>query len=81
MSFKFGEKVLLNVYLMKGFMRFGKKGKLNPRYISLFEVLDNMNPIAYSLALPPSLSGVHPIFYVSMTEKYRRDGDYILKWV
>ncbi|KAK4729793.1 hypothetical protein R3W88_022781 [Solanum pinnatisectum] len=80
MAFHTGEKVLLKVSLMKGVMRFGKKGKLSPRYIGLFEVLDYVGPVAYILALPPSLLGVHPVFHVSVLNIYHCDGDYIIKW-
>ncbi|WMV58208.1 hypothetical protein MTR67_051593 [Solanum verrucosum] len=65
---------------MKGVMRFIKKGKLSPRYIGPLEILDYVGLVAYRLALPPSLSGVHPVFQVSMLKKYHVDGDYIIKW-
>ncbi|TMX03423.1 hypothetical protein EJD97_016465 [Solanum chilense] len=55
-----GEQVLLKVSPMKGVMRFGKRGKLSPRYIGPFEVLKRLGEVAYELALPPGLSGVHP---------------------
>ncbi|XP_070036746.1 uncharacterized protein [Nicotiana tomentosiformis] len=55
---------------MKGMMRFGKKGKLSPRYTSSFHVLERVGEVAYRLALPPNLSGVHPLFHVSMLQKY-----------
>ncbi|TMW80708.1 hypothetical protein EJD97_016368, partial [Solanum chilense] len=55
-----GEQVLLKVSPMKGVMRFGKRGKLSPRYIGLFEVIKRVGEVAYELALPPGLSGVHP---------------------
>nr|XP_016442056.1 PREDICTED: uncharacterized protein LOC107767539 [Nicotiana tabacum] len=68
-----GEKVFLKVSYMKGVMRFGRKGKLSPRYIGLYEILDQIGSVAYKLALPPSLSMVHPVFHVSMLRRYVRD--------
>ncbi|WMV40876.1 hypothetical protein MTR67_034261 [Solanum verrucosum] len=61
-----GEQVLLKVSPMKGVTRFGKQGKLSPRYICSFEVLKSVGEITYELSLPPGLSGVHPIFHVCM---------------
>ncbi|WMV46931.1 hypothetical protein MTR67_040316 [Solanum verrucosum] len=78
-TFQTGEKVLLKVSPMKGVIRFGKKGKLSPRYIGPFEILDCVGPVAYRLALPPNLSGVHLVFHVSMLKRYHGDGDYIIK--
>ena len=63
---------------MKGVVRFGKRGKLSPRYIGPFEVLKRVGEVAYELALPPGLSGVHPVFHVSMFKRYR-DGNYIIR--
>ena len=65
---------------MKGVMRFGKRGKLSPRYICPFEVLKRVGEAAYELALPPGLSGVHPVFHVYMLKRYHRDGNYIIRW-
>ncbi|XP_070011280.1 uncharacterized protein [Nicotiana sylvestris] len=59
-SYMVGEKVLQKVSPMKGLMRFGKKGKLSPRFIGPFEVLHRIGEVAYELALLHSLSGVHP---------------------
>ena len=58
---------------MKGVMRFGKRGKLSPRYIAPFEVLKRVGEVAYELAFPPGLSGVHPVFHVSMLKRYHGD--------
>ena len=61
-------------------MHFGKRGKLSPRYIGPFEVLKRIGEVAYELALPPRLSGVHPVFHVSMLKRYHGDGNYIIRW-
>ena len=80
LEFMEGEQVLLKVSPMKGVMRFGKRGKLSPRYIGPFEVLKQVGEVAYELALPPGLSGVHPVFHVSMLKRYHGDGNYIIRW-
>ena len=54
-------------------MRFGqKKGKLSPRYIWPFEILERVGKVAYRLALPPRMSGVHNIFHISMLKEYHQ---------
>ncbi|XP_015161377.1 uncharacterized protein, partial [Solanum tuberosum] len=80
MTFQVGDQVLLKVSPMKGAIMFGKKGNLSPRYIGPFEVLEGVRPVDCMLALPPNLSGVHPVFDVSMLKKGHGDGDYIIKW-
>ena len=62
--------MFLKVSPIRGVMRFGKKGKLVPRYIRPFEILERVGMVAYRLALPPSLSQVHPMFYILMLRKY-----------
>ncbi|GAV92779.1 Chromo domain-containing protein [Cephalotus follicularis] len=61
-------------------MRFGKKGKLTPRFIGPFEILERVGPVAYRLALPPSLADVHNVFHVSMLRKYHPDPSHVLQW-
>ena len=78
LDFMEGEQVLLKVSPMKGVMRFGKRGYLSPRYIGPFEVLKRVGEVAYELALPRGLSGVHPVFHVSMLKRYHGDGNYII---
>ena len=64
----------------RGVIRFGKRGKLSPRYIGPFEVLERVGVVAYWLALPPSLSSVHDIFHVSMLRKYTPDPTHVVDW-
>ncbi|XP_059302274.1 uncharacterized protein LOC132054248 [Lycium ferocissimum] len=68
---------------MKGVMRFGKKGKLSSRYIgryiSPFEIRRRVGAVAYELALPQDLSGLHPVFHVSMLKRYHSDCSYIIR--
>ena len=73
-----GDQVFLRVSPMKGVMRFGKKGKLSPRYIGPFEILERIGAVAYRLALPPELSMVHPVFHVSMLRKYMPDPSHVI---
>jgi hypothetical protein len=61
--------VYLKVSPMKGVKRFGVKGKLSPRYIGPFPILEKYGTVAYKLELPPSLVGVHGIFHVSQLKK------------
>ncbi|XP_009800478.2 uncharacterized protein [Nicotiana sylvestris] len=77
-AYMVGEKVLLRVLPMKDVLRFVKKGKFSPRYIGPFEVLERIGQVSYKLALPPSLSGVPPVFYISMSQKYYGDLSHVL---
>ena len=80
LDFMVAEQVLLKVSPRKGVMRFGKRGKISQRYIGPFEVLKRVGELAYELTLPRGLSGVHPVFHVSMLKRYRGDGNYIIRW-
>ena len=59
-------------------IRFGTRGKLSPRYIGPFEILDRVGDVSYRLALPPSLDGVHNVFHVSQLRRYVKDDSHIL---
>ncbi len=65
-----GDKVFLKVSPWKRIMRFGRKGKLSPRFIGPYEVLERVSPLAYCLALPPELEKIHNVFHVSMLRRY-----------
>ena len=59
-------------------IRFRKKGKLSPRFIGPYEVLEKIIPVEYRLALPPKLAKLHDVFHVSMLRKYCSDESHIL---
>ncbi|GJW97564.1 putative reverse transcriptase domain-containing protein, partial [Tanacetum coccineum] len=69
MEFEFRDRVMLKVSPWKGVVRFGKQGKLNPRYVGPFRVLAKVGKIAYKLELPQELSRVHHTFHVSNLKK------------
>ncbi|KAL8113503.1 hypothetical protein AgCh_020723 [Apium graveolens] len=78
--FKEGDFVFLKLSPWKGIMRFGKKGKLSPRYIGPFEILRRVGEVAYDLALSPSLGHIHNIFHVSYLRKYIPDPSHIIDY-
>ena len=59
-------------------MRFGKKGKLSPRFIGPYEVIEKVGQVAYRLALPPELEKIHSVFHVSMQRRYRSDPSHVV---
>ncbi|GJU38510.1 putative reverse transcriptase domain-containing protein [Tanacetum coccineum] len=73
MEFQVGDKVMLKVSPWKGVMRFGKRGKLNPRYVGPFKVIERVGEVAYKLELPEELSRVHNTFHVSNLKKCHAD--------
>ena len=75
-----GDHVFLKVMPKRGVVRFGKQGKLSSRFIGPFEVLERLGAVAYRLALPPSLSGVHEVFHVSMLRKYTPEPAHVVDW-
>ena len=75
-----GDHVFLKVMPKRGVVRFGKRGKLAPRYIGPFEILEMVGIIAYQLVLPHSLSGIHEVFHVSMLRKYTPDLAHVVDW-
>ena len=64
----------------RGVVKFGKHGKLSPRFIGPFEILESVGTVAYRLAFPPSMSGVHEVFHVSMLQRYTPDPTHVVDW-
>ena len=79
LKFEMGDQVFLRVSPWKGILRFGKRGKLSPRYIGPYEVVDKVGEVAYRLRLPLELANIHDVFHVSMLRKYIADPSHILK--
>ena len=78
LEFQVGDKVLLKVSPWKGVIRFGKRGKLNPRYVGPFAILERIGPVAYRLDLPAELGSVHNVFHVSNLKKCLADESLIV---
>ena len=72
LEFEIGSWAYLRVSPMKGVHRFGVKGKLAPRYIGPFQILQQCGPVAYQLKLPPHPSSTHDVFHISQLKKCLR---------
>ena len=72
--------MFLIVSPLRGVKRFGVRGKLRPRFVGPFEILERVGEVAYKLAMPRALSGVHNIFHVSMLWKYVSDSTHVLSY-
>ncbi|GJV11296.1 putative reverse transcriptase domain-containing protein, partial [Tanacetum coccineum] len=73
LEFSVGDYVLLKVSPWKGVVRFRKKGKLAPRFVGPFEIIEKIGHVAYQLDLPEELNGVHDTFHVSNLKKCLAD--------
>nr|CAD1838530.1 unnamed protein product [Ananas comosus var. bracteatus] len=78
LEFAVGNCVFLKVSPMRGVKRFGVRGKLSPRYIGPFEVLERVVAVAYRLTLPPKLADVRNVFHVSNLRKYVHDPEHVM---
>lgn len=66
--------------LWKSPIHYGKGSKLAPQFVGPFEILERIGPVAYHLALPPSLSRIHDVFHVSVLRRYILDVTHVLDW-
>ena len=80
LEFDVGDHIFLKVMPKRGVVTFSKRGKLLPRFIGPFEMLERIGIVAYRLALPPSMSGVHEVFHVSILQKYTLDPAHVVDW-
>ncbi|GKB11094.1 putative reverse transcriptase domain-containing protein [Tanacetum coccineum] len=78
MVFQVGDRVMLKVSPWKGVVHFSKRGKLNPRYIGSFKVIERVRTVAYKLELPQQLSRVHNTFHVLNLKKYLSDESLVI---
>ncbi|XP_059659221.1 uncharacterized protein LOC132306041 [Cornus florida] len=78
LEFEVGDFVFLRISPWKGIMRFGKKGKLSPRYIGPYKILERIGAMAYRLELPKELSRLHDVFHVAMLRKYISEPSHVL---
>ena len=78
LDFQEGEHVFLKVSPVTGVGRALKARKLTPKYLGPYQILKKIGPVAYHIALPPSLSNLHPVFHVSQLRRYNPDPSHIL---
>ncbi|KAL5739512.1 hypothetical protein ACOSQ2_028692 [Xanthoceras sorbifolium] len=79
LEFQVGDKVFLRISPWKCVLRFGKRGKLSPRYIGPYEIVEKIGEVAYRLQLPSELARIHDVFHVSMLHKYIADPSHVLR--
>jgi len=79
LEFQVGDQVFLRVSPTKGVVRFGKAGKLSPRYIGSYPVIQRIREVAYRLELPVELRRVHAVFHVSQLRKYISDPSHMIE--
>ena len=80
LEFEVGDHVFLKVMPKRRVVRFSKQGKLSPRFIGPFEILERVGTVVYQLALPPNMSGVHEVFHVFMLRTYTPDPAHVVDW-
>ena len=76
--FEVGDMVFLRISPWKGVLRFGKRGKLSPRYIGPYRIVERIGEVAYRFEFPSDLDRIHDVFHVSMLRKYIPDPSHVL---
>ena len=79
LEFQVGDQVFMRISPWKGVLRFGNKGKLSPRYMGPYEIVERIGKVAYRLRLPPELARIHDVFHVSMLRKYIADPSHVFR--
>ena len=79
LKFQVGDQVFMRISPWKGVLRFEKKGKLSPRYMGPYEIVERIGEVVYILRLPPELDRIHDVFHVSMLRKYIAYPSHVLK--
>lgn len=79
-EYRVGDKVFLRVQPHKSLIQFRKGSKLAPYFFGPFDILERIGPIAYHLALPPSLSCIHNVFHISVLRGYIYHESHIIDW-
>jgi len=77
-EFQVSDRVFLKVSPTKGIRRFGVGGKLSPRYVGPYEIIEKLNPVAYRLDLPVALEHIHNVFHIPQVRKYIPEPDHVL---
>ena len=78
LKFEVGDMVFLRISPWKSVLRFGKRGKLSPRYIGPYRIVERIGEVAYLLELPSDLDRIHDVFHVFMLRKYIPDPSHVL---
>ena len=78
-EYDIGDYVFIKISPMKKVVRFGKQGKLTPRYVGPYKILERIGPVAYKLELPEEMSAMHNVFHISQLRRWVHDGTEILE--
>jgi hypothetical protein len=80
LAFEVGDRIFVKVSPTKSVFRFGKKGKLSPRYVGPFSILERIGETAYRVELPPQFANIHNVFHISMLRKYVPDPSHVIQF-